>query len=30
LWRTRKIPEPVLILIAAGLGLILYPLVVRA
>ena len=27
LWRIRKIPEPVLVLIAAILGLILYPLV---
>jgi chromate transporter len=29
LWKTKKIPEPVLILIAAGIGLVLYPLVVR-
>ncbi|MEO8609990.1 MAG: chromate transporter [Chloroflexota bacterium] len=28
LWKTKKIPEPVLILIAAGIGLALYPLVV--
>jgi chromate transporter len=27
LWKTRKIPEPVLVLAAAILGLILYPLV---
>jgi chromate transporter len=29
LWKYKKIPEPVLIFIAAGIGLVLYPLVVH-
>jgi chromate transporter len=29
LWKFKKIPEPLLIAVAAGIGLVLYPLVVR-